>query len=230
MNSLTNCQHRLGYKYSNPDLLEKALTHRSYLNENREIKESNERLEFLGDAVLELIVSQFLFIKFPDTPEGQLTALRAKIVQTKTLATVANRLELGNNLKLSKGERASGGNSNPSILADLVESIIGSIYIDGGFQKAQEFIDKNILNNYEEFIQSAQVEDWKSKLQEVVQANGGIAPIYEVIKEEGPDHDRTFTVEVVYFDKPQAIGVGKSKQAAQQEAAHKALEKLQSVE
>ncbi|MGI5827456.1 MAG: ribonuclease III [Patescibacteria group bacterium] len=229
MTTLTKCQEQFGYRYHNINLLQTALTHRSYLNEDRSVVESNERLEFLGDAVLELIVSDFLYNRFPKLPEGRLTALRSKIVQTRTLAAVANNLNLGECLLLSKGETASGGRQNPSILADLVEAIIGSLYLDGGIETAKQFINTQLLENYQDLIESAEVEDWKSKLQEVVQAKGGIAPTYEVLKEEGPDHDRVFTVSVFFFDKSQAKGSGKSKQAAQQAAARKALEKLQAL-
>ncbi|NMC36131.1 ribonuclease III [Candidatus Beckwithbacteria bacterium] len=229
MTSLTDCQQKLNYQYQNQELLERALTHRSYLNENRSISESNERLEFLGDAVLELVTSDFLFKTETKLPEGKLTSLRAKIVQTKTLAAVATRLDLGSYIKLSKGEEASGGNHNASILADLVEAIIGSIYLDGGLAAVTTFIDEQLLQDYKQLVQNAQVEDWKSKLQEQVQAKGGIAPTYEVIKEEGPDHDRQFTVQVYFFDAVQAEGTGRSKQAAQQAAAQQALEKIVSL-
>jgi len=230
MTSLTDCQKQLDYEYKDISLLETALTHRSYLNENRELRESNERFEFLGDAVLELVVSEFLYHQYPNLPEGKLTALRSKIVQTRTLASVANNLNLGECLRLSRGEAASGGRQNASILADLVEAIIGSVFLDRDLEAAKVFIKKHLLNNYQELIKDAQVEDWKSKLQEVVQAKGGLAPTYNVVKEEGPDHDRIFTVEVSFFDIPQGTGSGKSKQAAQQDAARKALEKLMEVE
>jgi len=226
MNSLNKLQQNIDYQYQNISLLEKALIHRSFLNENKDLKESNERLEYLGDAVLELIVSDFLYQNFPDIPEGELTSLRAKIVQTKTLAQVAEKLELGHFIKMSKGEEATGGRQNTSILADLTEATIGSIYLDGGINSAQEFIKKNILKDYDELIQKAQVEDYKSKLQELVQAQNSLAPTYKVISEIGPDHDKEFTIQVNYFDKPQQIGTGKSKQIAQQDAAKKALEKL----
>ncbi|NMB56333.1 ribonuclease III [Candidatus Beckwithbacteria bacterium] len=230
MNTSINCQQKLNYHYQNPELLETALIHRSYLNEDKNIKQSNERLEYLGDAVLELITSDFLYREFPNEPEGYLTATRAKIVQTKTLAQVANRCELGDYLKLSKGEAASGGNKNESILADLVEAIIGSIYLDGGIEAAKKFIHDQILSDFESLIENAQVQDFKSKLQELVQAKGGIAPTYQVVKEEGPDHDRTFTVQVFFFDEPQSVGMGKSKQTAQQNAARKALEKFNKLD
>lgn len=230
MNSLSKLQDTLGYQYQNPQLLETALIHRSYLNEDHSIKQSNERSEFLGDAVLELITSEFLFTQFPDSQEGELTSLRAKMVQTKTLAALANELELGSYLKMSKGEKASGGATNASLLADTVEAIIGSIYLDNGIQQAKTFINKFLLDRYEQIIKTVEVEDWKSRLQELVQAQGGLAPTYQVINEEGPDHDRIFTIQVYYFDKPQEIGTGKSKQTAQQAAARKALEKLQSIQ
>jgi ribonuclease III len=229
MSLLTDCQKQINHQYNNIDLLQTALTHRSYLNEDRNTKESNERVEYLGDAVLELITSEFLYQTFPKSPEGELTALRAKIVQTRTLAAVATRLELGKYLRMSRGETASGGATNSSLLADTVEAIIGSIYLDAGFEMVKKFIQKNILKNYKELIEEAEVEDWKSQLQELVQAKGGIAPTYEVVNEDGPDHDRTFTVIVNYFDKPQETGAGRSKQSAQQAAAHKALEKLSTL-
>lgn len=226
MIDLEACQKILGYQYQNLDLLDLALTHRSYLNENKNINQSNERLEFLGDAVLELVTSNFLFLKFPDMPEGKLTNLRSKIVQTKTLAAISLRIKVNKFLKLSHGEAEAGGNQNVSLLADLMEAIIGSIYLDGGFEKAQQFITKHILNDYQKIIAEVEVEDWKSKLQEWVQANNGNAPTYEVVNEEGPDHQRIFTVEVSFFDKPQAQGKGKSKQKAQQDAAKNALNNI----
>jgi len=230
MNSLSDLQVTLNYQYQNPQLLETALTHRSYLNEDRTVPQSNERSEFLGDAVLELITSEFLYKKFPNSPEGDLTSLRAKIVQTRTLATLAQELGLGMHLRMSKGERASGGMTNASLLADTVEAIIGSIYLDGGIGPVREFILNKLLLKYESIIKAAEVEDWKSKLQEFVQSRGDIAPTYKVIAEEGPDHDRKFTIQVHYFDKDAETGEGKSKQTAQQAAARKALEKLQSIE
>jgi len=230
MNSLSNLQDTLGYHYQNPQLLETALTHRSYLNEDHSVPQSNERSEFLGDAVLELVTSEFLFTKFPQSPEGDLTSLRAKIVQTKTLAALAQELDLGSYLRMSKGERASGGMTNASLLADTVEAIIGSMYLDKGIEQAKKFIHQFLLEKYEMIIKTTDVEDWKSRLQEMVQAKGGVAPTYQVINEEGPDHDRTFTIQVYYFDKAQETGVGKSKQIAQQAAARKALEKLQSIQ
>jgi ribonuclease-3 len=216
----------LDYQFKDINLLKKALRHRSYLNENRRVTESNERLEFLGDAVLEIVTSEFLYHTYINLPEGKLTNLRSKIVQTKTLAAVANKLNLGQYILLSRGEAASGGRTNESLLADLVEAIIGAIYIDSGIKQAEKFVRKYILDYHEELIAQSQVQDWKSKLQEYVQSHGGIAPIYEIVKEEGPDHNRTFTTQVHFFDQPQSIGTGKSKQSAQQKAAYEAYRTL----
>lgn len=216
----------LGFTFKRPRLLNQALIHRSYLNEQRQIKESNERLEYLGDAVLELIVSEFLYRQFPKKPEGQLTSLRAKIVQTKTLSAVAQTLQLGQYLKMSRGEKASGGATNQSLLADTLEAVIGALYLDKGYDQAQKFVKKYLLNDFKKLITKPQVQDFKSQLQELVQAKKGDSPTYELIKAEGPDHNRTFTVGVVFFGKRQTTGTGRSKQAAQQEAAKKALEKL----
>ncbi len=229
MNNLQDCQKILGYNYNDLLYLEKALTHRSYLNENKTIKESNERLEYLGDAVLELITSEFLYHTFPNLPEGKLTNLRSKIVQTRTLAAAAIKLNLGKYLMLSKGEADGGGANNKSLLADLFEAIIGSIFLDGGLESSKFFVKKHLLNDYQNLIDQAKVEDWKSKLQEIVQSKGGNAPIYEVIKEEGPDHARIFTVQVNFFDKPQSTGTGKSKQSAQQDAARGAVKKFETI-
>jgi len=226
MNSLSDLQDTLGYHYQNPQLLQTALTHRSYLNEDRSVPQSNERSEFLGDAILELVTSEFLYLKYPQSPEGELTSLRAKIVQTRTLATLAQEIGIGDYLRMSKGEKASGGMTNASLLADTIEAIIGSMYLDGGLHVVKDFIHKFLLDKYENIIKIAEVEDWKSRLQELVQEKGDIAPTYQVIKEEGPDHDRIFTIQVNYFQQPQETGTGKSKQNAQQAAARKALEKL----
>lgn len=216
----------LGFKFNNPALLKKALTHRSYLNEQRKTLESNERLEYLGDAVLELVVSEFLYKKYPSQPEGVLTNFRSKIVQTKTLSYVASLIKLGNFLQLSKGEAVSGGSQNRSILADTLEAVIGAIYLDKGYQQAQKFIKKFLLKNFRNLVKQAGVSDYKSLLQEKVQANNGNFPIYKLIKAQGPDHNKVFTIAVYCFGKKITFGSGRSKQEAQQDSAKKALEKL----
>ena len=214
-------------KFKNALLLETALTHRSALNEGiSPATESNERLEFLGDAVLELATTEFLFAKFPHEPEGVLTAYRSALVKTTTLAEVALELNLGKRLYMSKGEESTGGRENPGLLADTTEAIIGAIYLDQGYQVIKSFLDKNLFSKFEDIKDKKLYRDAKSLLQEVVQSQGFEAPIYQVVKEEGPDHDKQFTVEVLVGDKPTGIGHGKSKQLAQQAAAQQALDKL----
>lgn len=208
--------------FKNKNLLTKALTHKSWVNENKDKRESNERLEFLGDAVLEIIVSDALFREFPDKEEGYLTSLRANLVNTVNLAKVAENLNLGKDLFLSKGEEETGGRNNTSLLADTVEAIIGAIYIDQGLKEASEFIKENLLNEIPQKIKEP-LKDAKSRLQEFVQAKGYPAPRYRVIREKGPDHSKTFVVEVNVNDKIWGTGKGKNKAEAAQNAAEKAL-------
>ena len=211
--------------FTNSKLLTTALTHRSALNEKKTLKNSYERLEFLGDAVLELVVSDHLFINYPKHPEGELTHLRAQIVQTKTLAAAAKKIKLHQHLILSSGEKQAKGHLNPSLLADCFESIVGAIYIDQGLEKATTFIQNHLLKNIKTILKTAQVTDYKSNLQEAIQRKYKIAPVYKVTKTSGPDHDRSFTVKVYLNSKALAQGTGKSKQDAQQKAAKAALEK-----
>lgn len=214
-------------KFKNSLLLQTALTHRSALNENiSPAAESNERLEFLGDAVLELITTKFLFDKFPQEPEGILTAYRSSLVKTTTLAEVAQELGLGQELYMSKGEEATGGRDNPGLLADTTESVIGAIYLDQGYEAAKKFLEKNLFSKFDQIKKEKLYQDSKSLLQEIVQAKGFEAPLYKVTKEEGPDHDKQFTVEVLVDSQPTGTGTGKSKQLAQQVAAEAALKEL----
>jgi ribonuclease-3 len=213
-------------KFNNPNLLETALTHRSALNEKiSSSQQSNERLEFLGDAVLELATTEFLFAKFPNENEGELTAYRSSLVKTTTLAEVAAELGLGEKLYMSKGEEATGGRNNPGLLADTTEAVIGALYLDQGFEAVIKFLETHLFHKFEQIKQQKLYRDAKSFLQEVVQAKGYEAPVYQVIAESGPDHDKQFTVEVLVDQKPAGTGKGKSKQAAQQAAATQALEK-----
>ena len=208
--------------FNDPSLLELALTHRSWVNEHAGESGTNERLEFLGDAVLEFVVSDHIYREFSDKEEGFLTALRANIVNTKNLATLAERLEVGQDLKLSKGEEQGGGRNNASLLADLVEAIIGAIFLDQGFAEAEKFIKENLLHDLD--VKLAQpLKDAKSRLQEAVQAKGLSAPKYKVVAEAGPDHDKEFTIEVSVEGKVLGEGKGKSKSAAEQEAAEAGL-------
>lgn len=213
--------------FQNKKFLDTALTHRSYLNENKNLKtSSNERLEFLGDAVLELIVSLFLYKKYPNYNEGQLTSLRAKLVQTKTLAFVCQNLEIGTHLKMSKGEIKAGGRFNKSILADTFEALIGAIFEDKGFNAAFQFVEKNLLLPALKKKKYFLPRDFKSEFQEKIQALGWNTPIYKVIAESGPDHNKTFICGVWVRGKLWAKGIGKSKQKAEENAAEKAIKKI----
>lgn len=210
-------------QFKNKDLFDQSLTHRSWVNENPEKRESNERLEFLGDAVVEFVVSEKLFERLPDKNEGYLTALRANLVNTKNLSEIAKKLEIGKEIFLSKGESDGGGRTNHSLLADTVEAIIGAIFIDQGIKKASDFIGEHILSNVEEIL-AKPLKDPKSRLQELIQSKGLPAPRYKVIKTFGPDHAKEFRVQVEVKGKILGTGEGKSKSLAQQEAANKALE------
>ncbi|MFH1280958.1 MAG: ribonuclease III [Candidatus Beckwithbacteria bacterium] len=213
------------YTFKNQNLLTTALTHRSALNEKNDYKESYERLEFLGDAVLELVVSSYLFKTYPKIKEGELTHLRSNIVQTKTLAAASKKLKLGSLLIFSSGEANAKGSQNISILADCFESIVGAIYIDKGYKYAEKFIKNHLLTNLKNILKNIQITDYKSQLQELWQLKLKIAPIYKLIKTSGPDHQKTFTVNVLLKNKIMGKGAGMSKQEAQQIAAKDALEK-----
>jgi len=219
----------LGIKFKNLGLLKEALTHRSYLNEfkNKNLQ-SNERLEFLGDAVLSFVVSTWLFKKFPQYFEGKLTNLRSNLVKTSSLTKIAQKLKVGDYLLLSKGEKESQGQQNPSLLANAMEAIIGAIFLDQGIETAKIFIENNFQPLLEEIMQTGKFKDYKSLLQEKIQAQTSQSPVYKTIKEEGPEHNKIFTVSVTAEGEILAMGVGKSKQKAEEEAAKQALEKLTS--
>ncbi len=220
-----NIQIKLGVSFKNPEMLHKALIHRSYLNEAKNELESNERLEFLGDAVLEFIVSSIIYAQFPEMDEGKLTALRSKLVNTVSLSEVATDLNLGEYLHLSKGEEEGGGRHNPSLLADTFEALIGALYLDLGIEASRKVVEKLIVPKAKTAIN--QLKDAKSLLQEKVQAKNNPAPVYKVISQVGPDHARIFTVGVFVNSSQLALGRGKSKQTAEQEAAENALATLQ---
>ena len=214
-----------GITFKNKELLRRAFTHRSYLNENRDSESShNERLEFLGDAVLELIVTEYLFQKYPDSTEGDLTAYRASLVNAVILSEVAQKIDVNDFLLLSKGEAKDIGKARQSILANTIEAIIGAIYLDQGYDMAKYFISKNLFYLIEKIIKEKSWIDAKSKFQEKAQEEVSLTPLYKSLKEEGPDHDKRFTVGI-YLDKELiAEGEGMSKQEAEQAAARKALE------
>jgi len=213
---------KIGYDFKDPSHLLLALTHRSSLNEIG-VKQSNERLEFLGDAVLELVVTDFLYHDRPNDPEGVLTSARSAVVKTDSLAAVARSLDLGSFLKMSRGEILTGGRDNSAILENTVEALIGAIYKDGGLEQAKKFIDKFIIPQAREILSRGQLKDPKSLLQERVQAGGLLSPSYRVISESGPDHDKTFEVAVFVDQKEIGRGKGKSKQEAEQAAAQVGL-------
>ena len=213
--------------FRNQQLLTTALTHRSALNEKISTStESNERLEFLGDAVLELATTQFLFDKLPSEQEGILTAYRSALVKTTTLAEVALELSLGEQLYMSRGEEATGGRVNVSLLADTLEAVIGALYLDQGFEAVTAFLSDHLFPKFAMIQQQKLYKDAKSQLQELVQAQGFEAPAYEVVQEVGPDHDKEFTVQVKVGNQVKGTGTGKSKQQAQQAAASEALAAL----
>lgn len=211
--------------FKNPDLLKQALTHRSWVNENTRNNGTNERLEFLGDAVLEFVVSKEIYNKFPNEEEGYLTSLRANLVNTKNLSEVAIKLGLGEMMLLSKGEVDGGGRTNSSLLADLVEAVIGALFIDQGMQASEKFIQNYILVDTERKSKMP-LKDAKSLLQEKVQAKNLPAPKYQVVNEVGPDHNKKFTIEVIVNSSVLAEGIGRSKSEAEQDAASNALTKL----
>ncbi len=218
-------EKQIGVIFKDKGLLKKAFTHRSYLNENRNLKiEHNERLEFLGDAVLELIVTKYLFNTFPEKQEGELTSYRASLVNAVTLSKVAESLGVNDFLLLSKGETKDTGRARQTILANTMEAIIGAIYLDQGFDAAEQFISKNVFVLLEDIVKRGAYVDGKSRFQEVAQEKAGITPSYKTLKEDGPDHDRHFTVGL-FLDKTLITeGSGKSKQEAEEQAARKALE------
>lgn len=226
---LQELQKKISIHFKDTDLLKNAFIHRSYLNEHKNFRgQSNERLEFLGDSILSLIVSKHLFEKLPQSPEGELTQLRAALVRTETLGYLAKNLNLGNYLFLSKGEEDTGGRTNSSIMANTFEALIGAIFLDQGIDVAHKFIEKTILLNWKKLLETA-VYDNKSKLQEVLQKIYHASPTYNLISSWGPDHARSFEIGVYLGQKLLGKGVGKNKQEAAQTAAQNALVNIKST-
>jgi ribonuclease-3 len=228
MPNFSSLEQRLGHIFVTPQLLVEALTHRSYLNEHRDyVGSHNERLEFLGDAVLELAATDFLFEKFPAKPEGELTSYRAALVNTVSLAESAQTLGINEFLLLSKGESRDTGRARDVILADAFEAIIGALYRDAGYVVAETFIRENLCSKIDTVIAKRSYQDAKSRFQEVAQEKRSVTPNYETLSEVGPDHAKVFTVGVFIGDKEIARGDGQSKQEAEQKAAEAGLLKLQ---
>ena len=222
---INELEKAIGYQFRNITLLQNALSHSSYANERwHDSLKSNERLEFLGDSVLGMLVAEHLFRTFPDRPEGELTRMRADMVCEKTLAKVANRLDLGRHLMLGKGEESGGGRNRDSILADAVESVLAACYMDGGMDAALQFVQKFILVNVP--LTKLHNADYKTALQELVQQKKNQTIAYRLVGESGPDHDKEFRVEVTLNGETVGFGVGSSKKRAEQAAAQAAIEKL----
>ena len=218
-------EKKLGLKFKNRILLKQAFTHRSYLNENPDFKlEHNERLEFLGDAVIELIVTEHLYKEYPEKTEGDLTNWRAALVNAKMLTRVAEGLGFNDFLLLSRGETKEMGKARAYILANAFEALLGALYLDSGFKVCDEFIEKYLLKNLANIIQDGSYKDAKSKFQEEAQEKASITPSYKIIKESGPDHEKNFVVGVYLDEELVAEGKGLSKQEAEEAAAQLALE------
>ena len=217
---------KLGYQFQNPKLLDHALTHSSYANEHHLGSiSSNERLDFLGDSVLGMIVADHLYRTFPDLPEGDLTRIRANLVCEGSLVLVAKEWDLGRYLKLGKGENACGGRSRPSILADAVEAVLAAVFLDGGLAHDRDIIQRFLLDRMEQVNRASR--DHKTYLQELVQRKSGQVLSYELIGESGPDHNKTFQMQVLLNGQPIGQGTGHSKKEAEQAAANAAIERLE---
>ena len=223
---LESLEKQLKIEFKNKDLLREALTHRSYLNENTAWNlPQNERLEYLGDAVLELVTTNFLFHTFKKKQEGELTSIRAALVNHIMLGRVANDLALDRHILLSRGEAKDGGRAKEAIVANAVEALIGAIYLDQNYEKAAKFVHTHILSHLNEVLEKELFIDAKSQLQEIAQEKLRVTPVYKIVDEEGPDHDKQF-VAAAYFDKEKiAEGKGFSKQEAERDAAVNALKK-----
>ena len=223
-------KEKLGYDFKNIDLLVTALTHRSYLNEHKKsASEHNERLEFLGDAVLELVTTDFLFSNY-DKPEGILTAWRSALVRTESIGAAGERLGYEKLIRMSRGEKQGSARARQQILANAFEATTGAIYLDKGYEAAKKYITDNILSTLPQILEEESWRDPKSYLQEISQSRDGFTPIYKVLNEDGPDHDKIFTLGVFVGDKKMGEGEGPSKQIAQQEAAREAIRKYKNNE
>ena len=221
---LVDFESKIGYTFKNKNLLKQAFTHSSYANEIKsEVVCSNERLEFLGDAVLEIVISEFLFYSFPEMPEGELTRFRASIVCEPNLVQKARELELGDNLLLSRGEEYTGGRNRESILADVFESVVGALYLDGGYDCAKNFVLRFLIADINKMQEAFKTSDYKTYLQEIVQRTSKIPVSYKIIGETGPDHNKQFIAQAAHNNRILGQGRGRSKKEAEQNAACESL-------
>lgn len=226
---ITFANDKLNVEFNDIELLVTAFTHRSYLNEHKKtVREHNERLEFLGDAVLELVVTEYLYSNFSD-PEGILTNWRSALVRTESISAAASRCEFEPLLRLSRGEKRGTDRAREQILANSFEAVIGALYLDQGYEAAKRFITDNLLTTFKQILDSGSWMDPKSHLQEIAQSREGQTPVYKVLEETGPDHDKVFTVGVFVGNELKGQGSGPSKQAGQQKAAEAALAKYKSL-
>lgn len=226
MDNFSALQKKVGVKFKTTALYEQAFTHRSYLNEHNDAPGHNERLEFLGDAVVELLVTQFLYEKFPEKPEGELTNLRAALVRRNTLSEVGKELHFEDYLRMSKGEARNEGKAKAMIISNAAEAFVGALFLDLGLKAVEKFVKKFLLPRLENIIAGESHIDAKSKFQEIIQERSGTTPHYKTESVSGPDHDRNFIIGVYVNDKLIAKGEGKSKREAETNAAAKALEKI----
>lgn len=223
--NLEKLEENIGYIFKNKELLKTALTHTSYANENN--KQSNEKLEFLGDSILEFISSKYIFSKYPNLKEGEMTKLRADVVCEKSLYKVAQNHNFSDFLLVGKSQQINSGSKNQAMLADSVEAVIAAIYFDSGIEKAEKFIIENLKEYIEVASKHVGMKDYKTVLQEKLQIHGEVDICYEIIDEKGPDHNKIFTAKVRCDGKDLAIGTGKTKKAAEMEAACKALKSME---
>lgn len=224
--TIRELQDIVGIQFKDQNILRQAFVHRSYLNEHREITFSNERMEFLGDAILSFLTSKYLYATYPDFPEGILTNIRSSLVKTTSLGSIASELGFGELLLLSKGEEESGGRKNTSLLADTFEAFLGAVFLDRGIQAVEKFLRTYLFPKAESVIKNKSYVDFKSLLQEIIQEKSRVSPTYRVVKTEGPDHNKTFWVEAITAKHVIGKGMGKSKQEAEQKAAQSALAAL----
>jgi len=223
MDKINLLEQKIKVKFKDPHYLLLALTHRSYLNENKQLKSSNERVEFLGDAILEYWVSQKLYSLFPDFDEGQLTNLRSLIVCTENLADISASFDLGSFILLSRGEATHNGRQNISLLADTFESLIGAIHLDQGYPAVEKFLNRFLNKNIQALSEKNIYKDAKSHFQEIAQSKRGVTPKYQLLSESGPDHQKIFKIGVYLGDQLIASGKGNSKQKAEEDAATRAI-------
>lgn len=221
---MESLESRIAYQFKQPELLQEALTHPSLPYESKDPQKHNQRLEYLGDAVLQLVLSESLFHQFPEDDEGLLTKLRTRLVQTKTLAHIARHLHLGRDLRLGKGEESNGGRSRESTLADVMESIIGAVFLDGGMEAAKALVLHHWKSELAALQHSPVELNPKGQLQELLQGEGGLTPTYRIVAAEGPDHLKVFQAVVVWQGRDLAAGTGRSKKEAQIAAAQAALQ------